>query len=466
MADDIFDQAAKAAPQKNGDVFDQATPPMSEADQVAQRPDAIAQARKVKPAGLIETRRAMQQTMGGPPMFTDVPAQEKDSFESAGQRGYATGAKVGAASLALPSLYAAPVPTALSLLGGAAGGYAGGAASKAGAKALGASDYDAETAEDVGGAIGGIAGGYGASKLPSSRNDLASLLRNPATARQSQLGRPGTVKNLPSIVQKYTPDWLIPKGDLGTPTNPGQFSEIPARAPLAARDPVSFAVKQGTASRVPTKMPKAPLAVPTPSPVKVGPEAPLTEPSEGRPATWTNETVSKLAPWGDPDAMAQQQKRMLGGEGRVPLAYSPADLPSKPLGGTFEERMSGGTGEEAQSQPPLIEEALPKPKNPLAIRQRVAQGESPTGTERRTQAQRDYSLAIQSTPPGSSTPGEDLAQQIRTARAGQPSGVSEAQALQRIMQDQDTYDAYRNADQKTRDAMLVKAKNEMAAAQK
>lgn len=48
------------------------------------------------------TVRAMQQGIGGPPMYVDVPVppgadpqQVKQQFESAGQKGYATGAKVG-----------------------------------------------------------------------------------------------------------------------------------------------------------------------------------------------------------------------------------------------------------------------------------------------------------------------------------------------------------------------------------
>lgn len=68
----------------------------------------------------------------------------------------------------------------------------------------------------------------------TSGNALARLLRNPATARQSQLGKPGTAKNfLPGILQRYViPDALIPKGQLGTVTNPGPFAEIPVRVPV------------------------------------------------------------------------------------------------------------------------------------------------------------------------------------------------------------------------------------------
>src|SRR5258708_1168523 len=163
MPDDIFDKAAKTAPKQ--DIFEQA------ASRQLEVPDDTAQAKAMfQPGGKLAstvqgTERAMQQTMGGPPMFVDVPAGQKQQFEQAGQKGYATGAKAGMASLAIPSLIAAPVATGTALLGGAAGGYAGQYAGKKGAAALDASPENQETAGDVGGVIGGFIGGYGGAKL-------------------------------------------------------------------------------------------------------------------------------------------------------------------------------------------------------------------------------------------------------------------------------------------------------------
>lgn len=59
------------------------------------------------PAGLqgVPTERAMQQGIGGPPMFVDVPQGTKQQFEEAGQKGYAKGGRIG-----------------LGMLGGAIGG--------------------------------------------------------------------------------------------------------------------------------------------------------------------------------------------------------------------------------------------------------------------------------------------------------------------------------------------------------
>ena len=132
----------------------------------SQAPDALAQARQViSRIGPQTTERAMQQTMGGPPMFTDVPKGEKKSFEESGQKGYAAGAKVGMALPIVPAGIAAPVATALAAGGGLAGSAIGGYAAKKGAEALGASPYTQETAEDVGGVVGGAAGGLAGGKL-------------------------------------------------------------------------------------------------------------------------------------------------------------------------------------------------------------------------------------------------------------------------------------------------------------
>jgi len=50
------------------------------------------------------TERAMQQTMGGPPMFTDVPVGTKDAYEKAGQEGYTTGGEIGAGLMTAPAV--------------------------------------------------------------------------------------------------------------------------------------------------------------------------------------------------------------------------------------------------------------------------------------------------------------------------------------------------------------------------
>lgn len=94
--------------------------------------------------------------------------------------------------------------------------------------------------------------------------------------------------------------------------------------------------------------------------------------------------------------------------------------------------------------------------------QRVTAGQPPAGMpERRTQALMDYQKAVQTTPPGQPTPGEQLSKDIRTARAGAPSGLTEGQVLQEIMRDPADYQLYKDADEKTRAKMLVQTKREM-----
>jgi len=127
----------------------------------------------------------------------------------------------------------APAATLMGLGGGVAGGVAGGYAGRNIGEKVGAPDIG----EDIGGLLGSGFGGYVGSALAPSPNTIAGLMRRPATSAQSLAngpaaqGNPGTVKNiLPSMLQKYTiPDWIVPKGEIGTPTNPGPFNKIPSK---------------------------------------------------------------------------------------------------------------------------------------------------------------------------------------------------------------------------------------------
>lgn len=96
------------------------------------------------------------------------------------------------------------------------------------------------------------------------------------------------------------------------------------------------------------------------------------------------------------------------------------------------------------------------------LEQRVSPSGGYTGPERRTQAQQDYTAAIESTPPGKPTPGEELAEQVRRARAGAPSTITEGDVRREIMMDSEKYAKFKAADQKTQDAMLTATKHEMA----
>jgi len=130
----------------------------SEADQAAAlAPSTIAQARsQAVPTELRPQSRALQQSMGGPPQWVDVPSTDKASFEQAGQRGYQTGGKVGAAvTLGAPSAVMAPVATGLGIAGSAGGGYL----ARKGAQKLGGDADVQDIAEGVGGVAGGAAGG-------------------------------------------------------------------------------------------------------------------------------------------------------------------------------------------------------------------------------------------------------------------------------------------------------------------
>jgi hypothetical protein len=145
------------------------------------------------------------------------------------------------------SMAYAPVTAAKSLIGAKLGGAAGGA--------IAPQLSNSPEAENYGEFIGGTLGGVGAS-VPwgqSAKNAAASALRNPATARQSQMGKPGTVKDfLPPQLQKWSvPPWMVPKGEVGTPTNPGPFMEIPARMPKVQPE-LGSEENPGLMSKIPT----------------------------------------------------------------------------------------------------------------------------------------------------------------------------------------------------------------------
>lgn len=120
----------------------------------------------------------------------------------------------------------------------------------------------------------------------------------------------------------------IPGADIaGVFAGPAAVEALaPERAPTVAKAvPITKspaydagAYKGGAQAR--TTPPPPPAAKPLIRNIGAG-----AEPSEGRPATWDNETVEKLARWGDPDAIEQKRLRMLGGEGRAPLNFSSAE---------------------------------------------------------------------------------------------------------------------------------------------
>jgi hypothetical protein len=56
------------------------------------------------------TERAMQQSMGGMPMYVDVPVGTKELFERAGRKGYETGAEIGMGTVAAAGGAAAAMP--------------------------------------------------------------------------------------------------------------------------------------------------------------------------------------------------------------------------------------------------------------------------------------------------------------------------------------------------------------------
>lgn len=127
--------------------------------------------------------------------------------------------------------------------------------------------------------------GAGLSEIKASvggaLDKAADLLRNPATAKQSQMGKPGTPKSvLPPALQRWVvPDWMIPKGEKGSPTNPGWFADLPSKMPKMSEPEAELgsAANPGWVAPLPNTMPKppAPAAPELGSPQNPGWVAPL-----------------------------------------------------------------------------------------------------------------------------------------------------------------------------------------------
>jgi len=160
------------------------------------------------------------------------------------------------------------------------------------------------------------------------------------------------------MLQKYTlPEGLVPKGEVGTPTNPGPFNKIPSKMPTVEESPSELGSPEnpGPFSKIPNRMPKpvtpppnwetpthgeiplgspeypGPLSkIPTRLPTNLrgdpfspGASGTATIPrvvpfdageprmtgSEGRAATWTNEAVQRLASQGNREAIQQAVRR-------------------------------------------------------------------------------------------------------------------------------------------------------------
>src|SRR5262249_39588179 len=117
-------------------------------------------------------------------------------------------------------------------------------------------------------------------------------------------------------------DWLVPKGEVGSPTNPGPFMEIPARMPGRALTPQP-------------ELNSPPLVTPEGTPL-IGGKASPRGGNEGRAATWTNERVMQLAQQGNREAIAQATLRgmelppnaryVAGDPNYTAATYNPRDI--------------------------------------------------------------------------------------------------------------------------------------------
>lgn len=189
------------------------------------------------------------------------------------------------------------VPTAIKLgrglvaggLGAAGGRYAGGG--------IGGmfGDTGKKIGEGVGSVVGGLAGGMEGYKFkPPEVDPLDSAIDQ------------GIASRIPTKMPKTA----APADELTRAVKEGLAARLPLRlnAPKETPqvDPLIQAIREGRASRIPTRMPRQ-LEVPQIAMPSEG--EPRMTGSEGRPATWTNEDVLRLAQQGNREAIQQLTRR-------------------------------------------------------------------------------------------------------------------------------------------------------------
>jgi hypothetical protein len=167
----------------------------------------------------------------------------------------------GLGEATLPSMIA---PIARTAIGGTIGAIGG---ERAGSAVGGLAG---PTGREIGGTIGSLAGGALGGGM------AANMRRLPATFEEAAASQPGRIRPMPMGIQRAIPEWMVPKGRIGSVTNPGppidalrdeMYSDLGDRlvqrgkeeTSLAAQarrnDPLALAVREGRAARLPTRMP-------------------------------------------------------------------------------------------------------------------------------------------------------------------------------------------------------------------
>lgn len=264
---------------------------------------------------------------------------------------------------------------------------------------------------------------------------------------------------------------------------PSANPELPAPTSKPAEFPI---VKSKAQVKAETDKPQGIL-----TPANARPPRSIVErESEGSAARWTNEDVIRLAKQGVRPAIEQARQRGFELPDNVryvagDLAYPSTELnPREVTRFTPEgEPIRQGIAPQPSSEIPNVQGRKlypsPPPKSiapappsldferainvpseqpltpaPEPLDRRVNGGKPPEGTAERRGV---YDIHKANVGP---TEGEKLAQEVRAARAEQPSSITEGEALQRIMRDPAEYEKYKAADQKTRDRMLVSVARE------
>jgi hypothetical protein len=327
-----------------------------------------------------------------------------------------------------------------------------------------------------------------AARTQKAHDDFAAKVKQAEDERQKQLADIGKhesqygKENADAIArdQKAREAQPISEG----PTAPQHEAVRGAQADVSRRNAKLF-VPSGENPNLPPKSEAVGPKIFQPGTGGAGPQGRVG--NEGSAARFTNESAYNLARKGSREAIMTLGRRgiepppnsryIMGDVDTDRVVYNPREItrfgPTGEALRNMEAPEKGGRSRIIAPDTGVQGTKVPvgPQRFPGGEEKRFTPGTSPTGVERRTQAMQDYQNAIDTTPPGTPTPGEKLAQDTRIAQAGKPSGIEEGDARRFIAQDSELYARFRKLDaaanagdraaQKERDSMLVQAMNDL-----
>ena len=348
---------------------------------------------------------------------------------------------------AAPGLIGAPaLATGLGLAGGLVGGYGG---SKLGGY-LGNKVDAPELGEDIGGLTGAVLGGGVGGRLGMRSPTVEPIAKGPFS-KVTESPVPGGYKGPPRLGSKPAPPSPFPTAtSTATPVGSAELPSVP----------------QGSPTPFPTVQPATPRLGPQPDP-QWFPEPRAETPIDRPGSMWSVErpTLPTRALRGQPGALD-----VLTNVGDRPPLVTPKPTVGvadpefnalqgrQSLFGTAEPPSATPTEIASPAQPESQGGGIPQGNQTPFGQNRRALGPStpPLGGERRAGVA-DWQRAIETTPPGQPTPGEQLESTMR--QSGAPSSsTSEGEARNYMMRQPGMWEKFKAATEPEQRQMLIDAK--------